>query len=102
MKRFISLAMMVMASAVGILGSGAPVWGQEALRLQHPPPTSVEESQVPTDLTFKRPVETPPPTNTLKEKLKEQLQDLPPVIRDATLEVKPRTYYLLRNNYDNS
>ncbi|MHB8068940.1 MAG: OprD family outer membrane porin [Desulfobaccales bacterium] len=89
-------------SAVGILGSGAPVWGQEALRLKHPPPTSVEESKVPTDLTFKKPLEAPPPTNTLKEKLKEQLKDLPPVIRDATLEVKPRTYYLYRNNYDNS
>ena len=61
MRRFISLAMLVMASALGLLGSGAPVWGQEALRLQHPHPTSVEESQIPTDLTFKKPVETPPP-----------------------------------------
>lgn len=101
MKRVISLARLVMA-AVGLLGSGAPVRGQEALRLKHPPPTSVEASQVPTDLIFKKPVEPPPPTNPLKEKLKEQLKDLPPVIRDATLEVKPRTYYLYRNNYDNS
>lgn len=101
MKRFLSLAMIVIA-ALGLLGSGAPVWGQEALRLKHPPPTSVEESQVPTDLTFKKPIEKPPPTNTLKETLKEHLKDLPPVIRDATLEVKPRTYYLYRNNYDNS
>jgi hypothetical protein len=87
---------------VGFLGDDAPVWGQQALLLKHPPPSSVEESQVPTDLIFKKPVEPPPPTNTLREKLKEQLKDLPAVIRDATLYFKPRNYYFYRNNYDNS
>ncbi len=86
----------------GLLGGGAPVWGQEALRLDRPPPSSVEESLVPSDLTF-RPVYRPfHPPLAIREKLKEQLKNLPPFIRDAKLDVNPRTFYFYRDNYDNS
>jgi len=82
----------------GLLGGGAPAWGQEALRLDRPPPSSVAESLVPTDLTF-RPLYRPfHPPLAIRKKLKEQLKDLPPFIRDAKLDVNPRTFYFYRDN----
>ncbi len=99
LRRLKLIRRLCLAMAVVVLaGSGAPAWGQEALRLDRPPPSSVEESLVPTDLTF-RPLYRPfHPPLAIREKLKEQLKDLPPFFRDAKLEVNPRTFYFYRDN----
>ena len=95
-RLYLALAVVVLA------GSGAPAWGQEALQPGRPPASSVEESLVPMDLAFTKPYKPSPRLTAVKEKLKEQLKDLPPFIRDASLDVNPRTFYFYRNNYDNT
>lgn len=86
----------------GLLGSNLPVWAQSGVLQEISPPTSVEESVVPTDFTFTKPLERIAPAHPLRERIKEQMKELPPFLRDTKLDVLPRTYYFLRDKYDNT
>ena len=81
-----------------LLWWSAPVLAQEAVSIDRPPPSSVEETVTPMDETFEKPPERVRPI----EKLKDMLKDLPPFFRDTKLDVNLRTYYFYREKFDNS
>jgi hypothetical protein len=55
-----------------------------------PIPASPEDDLTAIQRAFKPP---PPPPLTLFPRLREQVQDLPPFLRDATFDFNPRSYY---------
>ena len=59
-------------------------------RNELPIPASPEDDLTAIQRAFKPP---PPPPLTLFPRLREQVQDLPPFLRDATFDFNPRSYY---------
>ena len=81
-----------------LLSSGSAGLAQEAVSLERPSPSSVDDVVTPMDETFKKPSERVPLTQALKDKLK----DAPSFFRDTKLDVNLRTYYFYQDNFDSS
>lgn len=73
-------------------------WADEAVSLEEPTPTSVEDSVSPIGRSFRE--REPPPL--LFPGLKDRLKDTDPFFRDTNLSVNLRTYYFYRDKYDDS
>jgi hypothetical protein len=70
----------------------------EATGLEEPAPTSVEESETSIGQSFKEPRE----RVRLTEILKDYLKDQDPFLRDSKLIANVRSYYLRRDDFDDS
>lgn len=93
----------VMKAALGavvaaiVLPTGA-ARTQEAVGLEEPPASSVDETTTSIGESFKEPRE----RVRLTELVKDYLKDQGPFLRDAKLDVNMRSYYLLREPLDGS
>ena len=81
---------------------GTPVLAQELISQQGPPPTSVEESTVPMEQSFKTPPTEYQPLKTFQESAKEGMKDMPAFFRDTKLDANVRTYYFYRDKFDDT
>jgi len=77
---------------------GTPALAQEAISAEEPTIGSVQEAVVPMERSFQEKPRIPGVFPWLKEKLK----DTPPFFRDTKLDLKLRTYFLYRDNFDYS
>ncbi|MEN6321762.1 MAG: OprD family outer membrane porin [Syntrophaceae bacterium] len=94
-RAMIILAVMLGTVLFHCVGS-PPVMAQEAVSLEGPPPSSVEDIVTPMDKSFEKPPDRVRPY----EKLKEVLKDSSPFFRDMKLDINLRTYYLYHENFD--
>jgi len=83
---------------VVLLRTGSLSWAQEAISQEEPTPSSVNEIRTPIERAF----EEKPERVVLFPWLKKQLKDMPPFFRDTKLHLNLRTYYLYRDNFDDS
>jgi hypothetical protein len=90
----------ILALAVGIgflamlLWGSLPALAQEAISLEEPTPSSVDEITTPMGKSF----EEKKPRPGLVPRLKEELKDAPAFFRDTKLALQLRTYYLWQEN----
>jgi hypothetical protein len=83
---------------MGLMMVATPVWAQEDVDTEEPIPSSVDEVVSPMDrLAEKKPVRP-----GFFPWLKEQLKDSPPFLRDTTLGLNLRSFYMRRTNPDGS
>ncbi len=83
---------------LGLLAVAAPLRAQEDIDTEEPIPASVEEIMAPKDrLAEKKPVRP-----GFFPWLKERLREYPPFLRDTTLGLNLRSFYLRKSKYDNS
>ena len=80
-----------------LLSEGSAGLAQEAVSLDRPSPSSVDDVVTPMDETFKKPSERVLLTQALRDKLKDE----PSFFRDTKIDVNLRTYYFYRDNFDN-
>lgn len=78
--------------------SGTPALAEEAISAGEPTPGSVQDMVMPMERSFQEKPRKPGFFPWLKEKLK----DTPPFFRDTKLDLNLRTYFLYRDNFDNS
>src|SRR5262245_28155102 len=76
-------------------------WGQESVLDQGPSPDSVLYLNSPLDISFLPPIPLPITTLTklIRDRLKPQLEPLPPFFRDTQLGLNLRLYYFDRENH---
>jgi len=87
----------VVAGLVITLGAGSLSWAQEAINLEEPTPSSVDQVTTSMERSFKE----KPERVVLFPRLKEELKDAPPFFRDTKLDLKPRTYYFYNSDQEN-
>ncbi len=92
------LAIASLGCFVWLAAGARPIYASEANVEDKPAPESVEEATTALERTFEEEPEKPP----LLPRLKNLLRDLPPFLRDTTLQLKPRSYYFLNKDLDNS
>jgi hypothetical protein len=99
-----SIILPVMIAVICVIAAwtGTPALAQEMISEQGPPPISVEETTVPMEQSFKTPTTYYRPLKTLQGNVKEKLKDTPAFFRDTTLNVNVRSYYFLRDKFDNT
>ena len=91
--RFIFCVSLVIA-LTGLSEVRTPVWAQEAISQEGPTPSSVDEIITPMSRSF----EEKKPRVGLFPRLREELKDTTPFLRDTKLDLNVRTYYLSQEN----
>jgi len=90
--------LLALLCCLGCLMVTAPLRAQEDIDTEEPIPSSVDEIVAPMDrLAEKKPVRP-----GVFPWLKEQLKGYPPFLRDTTIGLNLRSFYLRRSNYDGS
>jgi len=86
--------------AILLLSAVSLARAQEEISEEAPPPASVEQSVSPMDRSFERAPRPVPERRRLFPALREQLKNAPAFIRDTTLDVELRSYYLNGGNFN--
>lgn len=81
-----------------LLWGSAPALAQEAVSAEEPTPGSVYEEVTPMDWSFQEKPGEPGSFPSLKDPLK----DTSPFFRDTKLDLNLRTYYFIRDKFDNA
>jgi hypothetical protein len=94
--RTTELIILLITVLVTLFGMGSLSWAQEAISQEEPTPSSVDEIRTPLERSF----EEKPVLAGLLPRLKEQLKDTPPFLRDTKVSLNLRTFYFYRDKYD--